>query len=62
MIFVLMLSALIGAAVTFSVLWPLGAIIALIGAPLGGSLLALVVSVLLGSRTSEAKKASSQHA
>lgn len=62
MIFVLMLSALIGAAVTFAALWPLGAAIALVGAPFGGSLLALLVTILLSSRTSEAKKASSQHA
>jgi hypothetical protein len=62
MIFVFMLSALIGAAVTFGALWPVGAAIALVGAPFGGSLLALLVTLLLSSRTSEAKKASSQHA
>ncbi|PVE22048.1 hypothetical protein DC522_23085 [Microvirga sp. KLBC 81] len=62
MVLVFMVSALIGAAATLGALWPLGAAIALIGAPFGGSLLALLVAVLLTARTSEAKKASSSHA
>jgi hypothetical protein len=62
MIFVFVLSALLGAAVTAGALWPLGVAVALIGAPFGGSLFALLVAVLLASRASESKRANSQHA
>jgi len=62
MVFVFMLSALIGAVATFAVLWPFGALIAVIGTPFGASLLALLAGFLAASRAPEAEKASSQHA
>jgi hypothetical protein len=58
MIFVFVLSALAGAVITFSALWPLGVVVALIGTPFGGSLLALGVAVALAARDSDAAKAS----
>lgn len=62
MIFVYMLSALIGAVVTFAVLWPFGPLVAVIGVPFGASLLALLSGILIASRAPEAEKANSQHA
>ena len=40
-------TALIGASVTFALLWPHGAFLALVSAPFGGSFLALLAGLLL---------------
>jgi hypothetical protein len=45
MVILIMLSAIIGGAITIILLWPYGVALAIIGAPFGGSLLALVVTV-----------------
>jgi hypothetical protein len=39
-------TALIGASVTFALLWPHGAFLALVSAPFGGSFLALLAGLL----------------
>lgn len=62
MIFVLILSALAGAMVTFSALWNLGLLIALIGAALGGSLLAFLVALAFAARVSVPEKVGSRRA
>ena len=48
---VLIITSLVGAAVTLTVLWPCGILIGLIGAPLGGSLLTAIVAALLLGRS-----------
>jgi uncharacterized integral membrane protein len=62
MIFVLILSALAGAMVTFSALWSLGLLIALLGAALGGSLLAFLVALAFAARVSFPGKLGSRRA
>jgi uncharacterized membrane protein len=51
---VLMMAALAGGVMTCILLWPYGAIMALVGMPFGGSLVALFAAVLLYMRTSAA--------
>ena len=55
----LMMAALAGGVTTAILLWPYGAVIALVGMPFGGSLSALFVAVLLYLRTSAADEARS---
>jgi hypothetical protein len=43
----LLAAALLGGLITFAVLWPYGALIAIVGAPFGGSALALLAGLLL---------------
>ena len=62
MIFVHTLSALAGALVTFSALSDLGLLIALIGASLGGSLVAFVVALAFAARVSVPEKVGSRQA
>jgi hypothetical protein len=52
MLVLVMIAALVGGLITTVVLWPFGALIALAGAPLGGSSLALVVVGFLAVRDS----------
>ncbi len=42
-----LLAALLGSGATAALLWPLGPFVALMAAPLGGSLLALCTAVVL---------------
>jgi hypothetical protein len=41
------ISAVVGCAMTFALLWPCGALPALLGLPFGGSALVLAVSILI---------------
>jgi uncharacterized membrane protein len=56
---VLMMAALAGGVMTCILLWPYGAVIALVGMPFGGSLSALFAAILLYMRTSAADEAHS---
>jgi len=47
---VLILAAFIGGGATVAILWPWGSLVALAGAPFGGSLAALAASCLLAWR------------
>jgi hypothetical protein len=47
MVILVMMSAIIGRVITIVLLWPYGMAWALIGAPFGGSLLALAVILLV---------------
>lgn len=49
MVILMMISAIIGAAITIALLWPYGMALAFLGAPVGGSLLALVVALLVAT-------------
>jgi len=52
MLFIVM-SGILGAGVTFVVLWPYGAFIAFLGAPFGGALFAALAGLWLGWRSAE---------
>lgn len=56
MVIVLALAAFVGGLITAIALWPFGWLSALIGAPFGGSALALIVAVFVALRDSYAKK------
>jgi hypothetical protein len=47
MVILVMVSAIIGGAISIVLLWPYGMALAIIGAPFGGSLLALAVAGLV---------------
>jgi hypothetical protein len=53
---VLMVAALVGGLVTFAMLWPYGVLIALMGAPFGGSLLTLLAGLLLAFLSTRAEQ------
>lgn len=53
---VLLAAALVGGLGSFVVLWPYGALAALLGAQLGGTFLALVAGLLLASRRAKAER------
>ena len=46
----LLFATLAGSALTFALLWPYGLLIAVAGAPLGGSLLALCAALFIAFR------------
>jgi hypothetical protein len=52
MLIVYPMAALIGGLISFALLWPYGAAIALISMPFGGSLLVLLAAVLVRMRAS----------
>jgi hypothetical protein len=53
-----MIAALTGGIVSCLLLWPYGAIVALVGVPFGGSLAALLAAGLVCMRTSDGAKTS----
>jgi hypothetical protein len=53
-------AALIGSSVTFALLWPYGAFLALISAPFGGSFLAILAGLLLAFVERQERKRSIQ--
>ena len=53
---ILMVAALMGGSVTLATLWPYGVLTALIGAPFGGSLLALLAGLLLAFLRTKAEQ------
>jgi hypothetical protein len=55
---IIFIAGIIGGAATFAALWPYGALIALIAAPFGASLSALLVGALKVLRSSGKTKAS----
>ncbi len=56
--FLLLAGALIGGLITLTVLWPSGALIALAGAPFGGSLSAAIAGLLLAWLRAKAERES----
>ena len=59
---VLVFAALIGGFGTLAVFWPYGAFTALVAAPFGGSLLALVAGLLLASLPRRTKQSQEHNA
>jgi hypothetical protein len=47
----IVLSALVGAGISFFILWPYGAFVACFGAPFGGSIFAWLAALWLGRRS-----------
>jgi hypothetical protein len=50
MVIVLLFASLLGCAITFALLWPYGALVAVLSAPLGGSTTAALVDGLIALR------------
>jgi hypothetical protein len=57
---VLIVAAILGGLSTFALLFPYGALAAFIGAPFGGSFLALVVGMLMAFRSARAERRQEQ--
>jgi hypothetical protein len=56
MMVLLLVAALLGGFITFAVLWPYGVLVALVGAPFGGSFLCLMAGLLLALMRTRAKR------
>jgi hypothetical protein len=50
MVIVLLFASLLGGAITLALLWPYGALVAVLSAPFGGSTMAVLVGGLLALR------------
>jgi hypothetical protein len=52
MVIVLLFASLLGGTITFALLWPHGALVAVLCAPFGGSTMAVLVDGLVARRVS----------
>jgi hypothetical protein len=53
MVIVLLFASLLGGVITLALLWPYGALLAVLSAPLGGSTMAVLVGGLIALRGAE---------